>query len=154
MTGVYLFWAWVVVSSLAVLFAAHSRPGRWACRLYRPLLLVAFSLVTLAAVGRYLVHASWGKLDSAIGLWYLQALINPAVRMIVESEPLASLLYEPLAELRMGGGNRLGAGVALVLWEVMAEDLFLGNLFWLGVGTLWLWFVRRRTEASEEPPEI
>lgn len=69
-------------------------------------------------------------------------------------EPVATLLYGYIAGLPVGGsGNRAHALVILLLWEVMIEDLFLGTLFWLGVGTLWLRFVKRRTRFFEEPRE-
>lgn len=53
MTGIYLFWAWVVLSSLGVFGAARFRLGPWPFRLYRPLLLIGFAVTTLAPVSHY-----------------------------------------------------------------------------------------------------
>jgi hypothetical protein len=154
MTGIYLFWTWVMVSSLTVYLVGRFRLGPWPSRLYRPLLVVAFSVTSLLATARYLSAALSGHTDYAIGFLFQQDLINPVVRLVVESTALGDLVYGPLSDVPMTArSNGIEGIVTLLLWEVMVEDLFLGTLFWLGVGTLWLRFVRRRTGPFENPRE-
>jgi hypothetical protein len=77
--------------------------------------------------------------------------MNPVVHLLLGPGGtwFARLVELPISDLPYLKITGCPAGsMAFQLWWVMVADLFLGNLFWFGFASGWLWFVNRFTRRE------
>jgi hypothetical protein len=156
MTSLCVFWIWVIGLSAGVFLVSRTRSGRLFEMLYRPLILVGFSIAVLNGVRLYLGDVlTNGDSDVAILLHIYQTVLNPFVHTLIDlGGSWASRLVDlPLVDSQFHPAWRgNAASVAFALWEVMIEDLFLGSLFWFGASSAWLRITKiRHADGPYEP---
>ena len=152
MTSVYFFWIWTVAISFGVWVASRTRWKGLLFFLYRPLVLLGYSVATLSAVRLYLQQVLAGNTGTAMSLYFHQGYINPVVNILLslDGNPLIRLIELP-ADFFVNPTTGCPTGpVAFILWWVMFTDLFLGNLFWLVVSSTWICLVKRKIKGPQE----
>jgi len=156
MTNICIFWVFIVAISAVVFVATGSRWEKPLHLLYRPLVLVGFSMAVLSGVRNYLHVVLAGNTDAAIGLDYFQALINPVVHgaLAIGGGWAAQFVESPLwgaPSLHLMGCP--ADSIAYALWWVMVADLFFGNLFWFIASSGWLSLAKRTKINGPTTPE-